>query len=597
MSIVTREILAAATSSPHYLTVGTVADPVRLTWREVHEQAKRIAGRLAAMGVGRHGSVAVLAADAGDVAPLAQAIWLRCAALTMLQQPTQRADLAVWLGDTVRAILMIRADVVVVGEPFLMVLDHLAAHNLTVCTVESLRGAEPIEPDHADEADIAMRQLTSGSTGVPKAVEISHGNIAANTVAMGNALDITDKDVLVSWLPLSHDMGMIAFVCLPMQLGLEAVIVAPEQFLRRPIIWAELISRHRATMTSGPNFAYSVLARVLQRADPTDIDLSSLRVAVNGAEPIDHRDVANFTAVGARFGLRPTAPAPAYGLAEATLVVSVGAPHDQAIVDPISRLAVTEAHRAQPIPDDSKDVQRVVCLGFPVTGMDVRIARDGTVQGPREIGAIELRGPAVAGSYLTLDGVLPLARHDGWFDTGDLGYIDDKGRIYVCGRTKDLIVVAGKNLYPHDIERAAEDVDGVRKGCVIALRVDAEREGFAVLAEVYPSADEEDVRLRISRDITALVNRQVGHAPREVQLFPAGTLPKTLSGKLRRNSARELLPKEHAARTPCHLAEAEPIMQSGKRFGGIPIRVAEPTHELQAPAASEPGSRPSAPPP
>ena len=541
MSIFTREVFASAASSPHGLTVGTVADPMRLTWREVHDQAKRMAGCLAARGIGRHGSVAVLAADAADVAPLAQAIWMRRAALTMLQQPTPRADLAVWLGDTVRAIRMIRADVVVVGEPFLMALDHLAAHDVAVCTVESLRGARPIEPEDADEADIALRQLTSGIDRHTEGGGDQPRESRRDPPSMSAGVDIDiDRDVVLSWLPLSHDMGMIGFICFPMQLGLEAVVVTSDQFLRRPIVWAELISRHRATITSGPNFAYSVLARVLERADPDAIDLSSLQVACNGAEPLDHRDVKNFAAVGARFGLRPSAPMPSYGLAEATLAVSFGAHDDPPIVDTVSRRAVSGANRAEPVPDDSEDAQHIVCLGFPLTGMDVRITRDATVQGPREIGAIELRGPAVAGRYLTVDGVVPLARHDGWFDTGDLGYLDEEGRIYVCGRTKDLIVVAGNNLYPDDIERAAATVDGVRKGCVIALRVDAEREGFAVLAEVH-NADEEDVRLRISRDITARVNRHVGHAPREVRLFPAGTLPKTSSGKLRRESARELL--------------------------------------------------------
>ena len=544
MSIFTREMLGSAASSPHGLTVGTVADPIWLSWGELHDHAKRMAGGLAARGVGRQGSVAVLAAGAADVAPLAQAVWLRRAALTVLQQPTPRTDLTVWLDDTVRAIRMIRADVVVVGEPFLMALDHLLAHNLAVCTVESLRGAEPIRPDdadEADEADIALRQLTSGSTGVPKAVEISHGNLAASSVAIRDALALdADTDVMASWVPLSHDMGMIAFVVFPMHLGVETVVLTTEQFLRRPLVWAELISRHRATITSGPNFTYSLLARILQHAEPTDIDLSSLRVAAFGGEPVDHRVLANFAAVGARFGLRPSAPAPAYGLAEATLLVSLGAPHDQTVVDAVSRQAVTEAHHAQPVPDDSADVQHVVCQGFPVTGMDLRIARDGMAQEPREIGAIELRGPALAGSYLTSDGVFPLPRGDGWFDSGDLGYLDEEGRVYVCGRTKDLIVLAGTNLYPEDIERAAGDVDGVRKGCVIALRVDAEREGFAVLAEVH-NADDEDARLRISREITARVNSQVGRAPREVRLFPAGSLPKTASGKLRRDSARELL--------------------------------------------------------
>ena len=544
MSVLTREMSAAARFSPRHLTAGTVADPVRLTWREVHEQAKRMAGGLAARGIGRQGSVAVLATDAADIAPLAQAAWLSRAAVTMLQQPTPRTDLEVWLADTVRATLMIKADVVVIGEQFLGALDPLTAQGLAVCTVESLRRADPIEvdmSDHAAESDIALRQLTSGSTGMPKAVEISHGNLAANAVALRHGLELDlNTDVMASWLPLSHDMGMIAFVCFPMQLGIETVVVPPEEFLKRPLVWAELISRHGATITSGPNFAYSVLARVLQRADPGAIDLSSLRIAVNGAEPIDYRDMIEFSSVGARFGLSPTALTPAYGLAEATLVASLGSAHGQPTVDEVSRQAIAEAHRAQPVQDDSADVQHVVCVGLPVTGLDLRISRNGRALAPREIGAIELRGPMIADNYLTSGGVVPLAS-DGWFDSGDLGYLDEEGRLYVCGRTKDLIVLAGRNLYPHDIERAAESVDGVRRGCVIALRVHGDREGFAVLAEVRNATDD-DARARISRNIAARVSSQVGHRPRDILLFPAGALPKTPSGKLRRNSARELLP-------------------------------------------------------
>jgi fatty-acyl-CoA synthase len=301
-----------------------------------------------------------------------------------------------------------------------------------------------------------------------------------------------------------------------------------------------LINRYRATITSGPNFAYAILARVLERADPAAIDLSSLRIAVNGAEPVDHRDVQNFASVGARFGLPATAPMPSYGLAEATLAVSFSAHDEPPVFDSISRHAVSKAHYARPVANGADDAQHVVGLGVPLPGMEVRITKNAKVQAPREIGTVELRGPAVAARYLTEKGAIQLARRDGWFDTGDLGYLDEEGRVYVCGRTKDLIVVAGNNLYPHDIERAAATVDGVRKGCVIALRVDAEREGFAVLAEVS-NAREEDVRVRIRRDIVARVNDHVGHPPREVRLFPAGTLPKTSSGKLRRNSARELL--------------------------------------------------------
>ena len=206
MSAVTEEIFATASASASQcgLTSGTAAAPVHRSWAEVHTVARRMAGVLAGLGVGPGASVAVLAADAGDVAPLAQALWMRRAAITMLQQPTPRTDLTVWLSDTVRVVDMLHADLVVVGEPFLEAVAHIGKSNLPVAAMSALRQGEPCELLDATESDVALRQLTSGSTGTPKAVEISHGNLAANGIAIRTALAIVPgRDVSVSWLPPS----------------------------------------------------------------------------------------------------------------------------------------------------------------------------------------------------------------------------------------------------------------------------------------------------------------------------------------------------------------------------------------------------------
>ncbi|BDB45678.1 MULTISPECIES: fatty acyl-AMP ligase [Mycobacterium] len=540
MSVLVDSILAAARGTRWALTVGTVAEPHHIPWSEVHRAAAGMSTALADKGIGHGDTVAVLAGDAADVAPLAQALWIRGAALTMLQQPTPRMDLGVWLADTLRALEMLRVAGVVVGVPFEMAAPPLAEQGLPVWSVDSLREAGPIALVQADEADIALRQLTSGSTGIPKAVEISHGNLAANIDSTGRATGATSDSIAVSWLPLCHDMGMIGFICMPMVYGAQAVVLRTEEFLRRPIVWAEMITRFGATITAGPNFAYSVLARMLERCEPPTIDLSSLRVAINGAEPIDHRDLEHFQSVGARFGLGPGVLTPFYGLAEATVTVSAGVFGVPPVVDHVSRARMAAADVAEPVAPDSPDGQPVVCVGRPVHDMRVRVTKDGNILGSREIGAIEVAGPSVARSYLTTDGTVMLADEDGWVDTGDLGYLDEQDRLYICGRSKDLIVLAGRNLYPHDIERAAAGVEGVRKGCVVALRIDTDREGFAVLAEVYDRYGEQD-RMRLRREIAARVSSHVGHVPREVKLLTPGSLPKTTSGKLRRSHARALL--------------------------------------------------------
>ncbi|MDP7720851.1 fatty acyl-AMP ligase [Mycobacterium sp. TY814] len=541
MSTLLRDIFLTAETSPHALRVGSIDEPLSITWQEVHKQACGMSNVLSSMDIGRNDTVAVLAAEASDVAPLAQALWIRGAALTMLQQPTPRNDLAVWTADTVQACRMLNAPLVVLGDPFEVAAEALTAEGLRVCTVNSLRGAGPIALVETDDDDIAMRQLTSGSTGVPKAVEISHGNLAANVEASCRAVEINIDTVMASWLPLCHDMGMVGFICLPMKTGNEVIVIRTDAFLRRPIVWAEMLSKFRAEVTAGPNFAYSVLARVLEKADPDSIDLSSLRVAVNGAEPIDHRDLEYLTSVGSRFGMGAGVATPFFGLAEATLTVSAGDFRAPAVVDYVSRRSLAENHRAEPIDPDSEDAQPVVCLGLPIPDMQVRIARNGQVlHEARQVGAIELCSPSIGRQYVTVDGTVPVLDDTGWFDTGDLGYLDELGRIHVCGRLKDVIVLAGRNLHPHDIERAAASVEGVRKGCVVALRLDTEREGFAVLAEVYERFNESE-RAGIRRAVAARVSSHVGHPPREVRLLQPGSLPKTTSGKLRRNSARALL--------------------------------------------------------
>ena len=302
-------LLATGAGSPHGMTTGEPRTPVRRSWPEIHDTARRAAGALAAAGIGRGSAVGVLAGEPATIAPAAQAVWLLGGSVTMLHQPTPRTDLALWAKETVGVLTMIGARLVLLGAPFEALAPVLAEHGIPCRLLDDLDG-EPVTPtaDAAGEDDTALLQLTSGSTAEPKAVRITHRNLHANIAAMVQAARLdTDRDVMVSWLPLFHDMGMVGFLTVPMVVGIELVSVTPTDFLGRPLLWAELISRHGGTVTAAPNFAYAVLARQLARADDGSLDLSTLRFALNGAEPIDPAAVTAFTTAGARFGLRPEA--------------------------------------------------------------------------------------------------------------------------------------------------------------------------------------------------------------------------------------------------------------------------------------------------
>ncbi len=525
-----------AWSSSKGLVTGEPDCPVRHTWREVHERARRIAGGLAAARVGRYDAIPVLAGAPAEIAPTAQGIWMRGASLTMLHQPTPRTDLQRWARETIGVINMIGARAVVISDPFLAAVPLLAELGMKVLTIDQLLDSRPVDPVETADDDVALLQLTSGSTGSPKAVQITHRNFVSNAEAMIIGADVdVDTDVIVSWLPLFHDMGMTGFLAVPMYFGTELVKFTPMDFLRDTLLWAKLIDKYRGTMTAAPNFAYTLLARRLRKqAQPGQFDLSSLRWALSGAEQVEPGDVEDLCEAGEPFGLSPEAILPAYGMAETTVAVSFSDCGAGLVVDEVDADLLAVLHRA--IPASRGKTRRLATLGRPLKGMEARVVdEDHNILPARGVGVLQVRGEPVTLGYETTAGFVSAQDDQGWYDTGDLGYLTENGYIVVCGRVKDVIIMAGRNIYPTDIERAAARVSGVRPGSAVAVRLDAghPRETFAVAVESNHWQEPATAR-RIEQEVAHEVVAEVDVRPRNVVVLEPGTIPKTPSGKLRR---------------------------------------------------------------
>jgi fatty-acyl-CoA synthase len=539
----TETMYANAITSRKGMVTGEPALPVRHTWGEVHQRARRIAGGLAASGVGPGDAVAVLGGVPVEIAPTAQAIWMRGGSLTMLHQPTPRTDLRRWGEETAAVIDMIDAKAVVISDPFMPAAPLLADRGMRVLTIDRLFNGRPIDPVETDEDDLALLQLTSGSTGSPKAVQITHRNFVSNAESMfvGAQVD-ADTDVIVCWLPLFHDMGMTGFLTVPMYFGVELVKVTPMDFLRDTLLWAKLIDKYNGTMTAAPNFAYNLFAKRLRRqAAPGQFDLSTLRWALSGAEQVEPTDVEDLIDAGRPFGLRPEAILPAYGMAETTVAVSFTECGTGMVVDEVDAHLLAILHRA--VPATRGKTRRLATLGRVLAGLEARVVdEDGGVLPARGVGVIQVRGESVTQGYTTAAGFVAARDQQGWYDTGDLGYLTENGHIVVCGRVKDVIIMAGRKIYPTDIERAAARVPGVRPGCAVAVRLDAgrSRETFAVAVESPAWQDPAHVR-RIERQVAHEVVAEVDVRPRNVVVLQPGTIPKTPSGKLRRAHALALV--------------------------------------------------------
>jgi fatty-acyl-CoA synthase len=417
-----------------------------------------------------------------------------------------------------------------------------------IVTTEDLAPPAPGALDvKVEPGDLAFLQFTSGSTSRPKGVIVTHANLAWNSESFmihGLAKD-SSVDKGVSWLPLFHDMGLIGFVIGPLFTDIPVVFMPTASFVRAPRIWLDTIHRHRGTITYAPNFAYALVSKRLKEKDVAGLDLSCIKIAGCGAEPIQARTLRDFAAKTAPAKFDPRAFLPSYGMAEATLAITF-VPHMTGLradaVDPKS----VQHGTPQPFEGDvaaaGDAVTEIVNCGRPFPGHEVAIVDDdGKRLGERQIGQIVTRGPSISAGYyqeaeLTADAFKAGPGEGTWLYTGDLGYLAG-GELFICGRLKDIIIIRGRNFYPQDIEWAVSELPGVRRGNVVAfgMEVDGE-EQLVVCAEAF-QAD----AAGLTEAITQCIAAQLGLSVHRVEIVPQGSLPRTSSGKAQRRKTKQML--------------------------------------------------------
>jgi len=415
------------------------------------------------------------------------------------------------------------------------------AHLRTVATVDEIADRQAAHPPlEIDPEDTAFLQYTSGSTGQPKGVVLTHANVLANLNAMQEATDVTAADCFVSWLPLYHDMGLIGAAFGSLVFGFRLVVMSPLDFLARPERWLRAIQQHRATITAAPNFGYELCANKVDEQAIMRVDLSSVRLAFNGAEPVSVRTLDHFTHRFELCGFRREALMPVYGLAECALGLAFPPPGRGPRVDRVNREAFLHEGIARPATQDDLAPLCVVSCGRALPGHAIRIAdSEGRALPERTEGRIEFRGPSATRGYFRNPEATARLYDGDWLDTGDLGYLAD-GELYVTGRAKDIIIRRGHKIHPQELEECIARLPGVRKGGVaVFAATDSEHETERVVALV----ELKERRLGLRNDLTSQINRRaqelIGVPVDDVVFVAPRTVFKTSSGKIRRTACRE----------------------------------------------------------
>lgn len=517
------------------------------------DEASEVGAGLQRLGVEAGQSVAIMLPTSRDYLATFFGTLLAGAVPVPLYPPLRPAQIEDHLRRHRQILANARARVLVTvpeARPLARILKAQLDDLASVETATDLRGASrPLVKPAVSPQDTAFLQYTSGSTGTPKGVILSHANLLANIRAMGRAVRAGPEDVFVSWLPLYHDMGLIGAWLGSLYHGCPLVLLSPMSFLRRPSRWLWAIHNHRGTLSAAPNFGYELCLSKIGDDELQGLDLSSWRIAFNGAEPVSPATLERFADRFARYGLRPEALAPVYGLAEASVGLAFPPPERGPLIDCIDRQVLQRSGVAEPVPPDNPEALRVVACGQPLAGHRIRIVDDHDRELPeRHEGHLQFRGPSVTSGYFRSPAQTGDLFHGQWLDSGDLAY-QAGGDVFLTGRVKDIIIRGGRNICPYELEEAIGGIEGVRKGCVAVFGVEGETtERLVILAEsrLRDPGELESLRERIY-DVSVDI---LGTPPEEVVLAPPHSVPKTSSGKIRRAASRELYEQGRLDRPP-----------------------------------------------
>lgn len=530
---------------PHIHMLESDEQETVITYADLDRRARFAAAGLMAAGVVRGERVAIMLPSSRDFFVSFFAVLMAGGIPVPVYPPFRPAQIEDHLRRQASILRNAGASMLITNaqiRPLALLLMGLVAELRTITTIDDLSRVHVSVPVCAVAADdTALIQYTSGSTGDPKGVVLSHVNLLANIRAMGEAMQATSQDRFVSWLPLYHDMGLIGAWLGSLYYGAPAAIMSPLSFLAKPSRWLWSMHRHRATLSAAPNFAFELCLRNIRDEDIDGLDLSSVRMIANGAEPVSPSTIARFSERFGRYGFRREAMAPVYGLAESSVGLAFPPMGRAPIIDRVERVRLARDGEAVPAEREDKTALEFVACGRALPRHQIRIVDDSGRELPdRRQGRLEFKGPSATKGYFRNDERTKQLFDGEWLDSGDLAYIVD-GDVYLTGRIKDMIIRAGRNIYPAELEEAVGAVDGVRKGCVAVFASRDERaasERLVVMAEtrLVESGDREALRVRIAQVAVGVIDMP----PDEIALVAPRTVPKTSSGKIRRSAARAL---------------------------------------------------------